>query len=87
MKSLTLISSKLVFLWLRLYHMEMLTYVTSDIDAQIQRNKERIADGVLPWQFEIRLREYENLKQIRECVDLILETVLLGLFIDCCVSY
>lgn len=66
MKSLTLISSKLVFLWLRLYHMEMLTYVISDIDAQIERNKERIADGVLPWQFEIRLREYENLKQIRE---------------------
>lgn len=46
--------------------MEILTPLISDIEAQIERNKERIADGVLPWQFEFRLKEYENLKMIKE---------------------
>lgn len=38
----------------------------SDIEAQIQRCKERIEDNIMPHTFEIRLKGYEDQKAERE---------------------
>jgi hypothetical protein len=43
-----------------------LTSDNSDVDAQIQRCKERIEEGILPLHFEWRLEDYMVAKKYRE---------------------
>lgn len=44
----------------------MIENFDSDIDAQIERCKERIRDGVLPWFFESRLEGLKGLAEVQK---------------------